>query len=61
MGSDRPMQGKIRELFLAKQKRRRELAGLPIERKIGILISMQKMAGRLRKGSEGMKHHSWDV
>ncbi len=38
----------VRKLFLAKRKRREELAHLPIEQKIQILIRLQKMASGIR-------------
>ena len=62
MGSNRRMQREGEELFLAKQRRRRELAHLPVERKIRILIAMQKMAGDMRlKGSGRIKRRLWDI
>ena len=49
------------ELFRAKQKRRRELAKLPFERKIGILIDLQKMADGLRAAKGGNQLRPWDI
>jgi len=42
------MRMEIEKLFLAKQKRRMELARLPIERKVRILASLQRVAGKIR-------------
>ena len=51
----------IRDLFLTKQQRRRELAGLSIERKVRILISMQKIAAGLSRRAADVQHRPWSV
>ncbi len=61
MGSNRRMQREMESLFLLKQRRRRELAGLPIERKIRILLTMQKMADDIRLRTGGARHRIWDI
>lgn len=62
MRNNRRVQRGMESLFLAKQKRRRELAHLPIERKIRILLAMQEMAGDiLPRRSGGIRYRMWDI
>ena len=61
MGSDHRMQRGVESLFLARQKRRRELARLPIERKIRILLALQKMAGDVRSRAGGARRRPWKI
>jgi len=55
------MQKRAEALFRAKQRRRRELAKLPLERKIRILVNLQKMANEIRATVGGIKRRSWDI
>ena len=46
------LQALAEKQFRAKEKRRRELAALPFEKKIEILIQLQKIAYSIRKPSK---------
>lgn len=61
MESKRRMQKGAEALFRAKQRRRRELAKLPLEEKIRILADLQKMANEIRATVGGIKRRSWDI
>lgn len=50
----------IRDFFRAKRKRREDLAKLPIEEKVKILIQLQKMAIPILK-ARGLKRQSWKL
>jgi len=54
-------QRETEKLFQVKQKRRRELAKLPFERKIRILIELQKIADDIRATLRGSKRRSWNI
>lgn len=54
-------QKRAEDLFRAKAARRQELSRLPIEKKISILISLQKMASEVRKTVGGITHRPWDI
>jgi hypothetical protein len=54
-------QRETEKLFRAKQRRRQELAKLPFERKIRILIELQKIADDIRTTLRGTKRRSWDI
>ncbi|MBM3333064.1 hypothetical protein FJY63_00215 [Candidatus Sumerlaeota bacterium] len=49
------------DLFRAKMARRTELARLPIERKISILMELQKLAGDIRASMGKSKRPSWNL
>ena len=49
----------VERLFLAKQRRRIELARLPIEEKVRILVKLQKIAEGIRPRSGKMKPPVW--
>lgn len=49
---------KIEDFFLAKRKRRQELAGLPIEEKVRILVQLQNIASAVY-ASRGIKKKPW--
>lgn len=51
----------IRGLFLAKRRRRRELAGLPIAEKIRILVSLQRIAAGIVGGPGALKRRPWSI
>jgi len=48
----------VEALFKAKERRRRELAQLPIEEKIKILLQLQKMASPILS-ARGIKRTPW--
>ena len=54
-------QRETEKLFRAKQKRRQELAKLPFERKILMLIELQKIADDIGATLRGIKRRSWDI
>ncbi|MCB1214764.1 MAG: hypothetical protein KDK66_04735 [Deltaproteobacteria bacterium] len=51
---------KIEDLFKAKEARRKELAKLPIEEKVRILVKLQKLAIPILK-SRGIKKEAWKL
>ena len=53
------LQRRIELLFRAKQRRRRTLARLSFERKIHILLELQKIAGEIRGALGESKRHAW--
>jgi len=59
--NERLIREEAEKLFRAKQRRRRELAGLPFEEKIRILIDLQKMASDIRATVGGIKRRPWDI
>ena len=61
MGNKPLRQREAEKLFQVKQRRRRELAKLPFERKIRILIELQKIADDIRATLRGIKRRSWDI
>jgi len=61
MENKKLIQKAAEELFRAKQRRRRELAKLPFERKIRILVDLQKMASDLRPAKGGNQPRPWDI
>lgn len=58
-------QGRAAELahkvFLAKQRRRRQLARLPIDQKIVILCRLQAMASEVQAAVRHGKHRPWKM
>jgi len=46
------------EIFRKKRRRRRRLANLPFERKIEIVVELQKMASPIRKDP---RHVIWPI
>lgn len=61
MRSNSRLKKGVERLFRAKQRRRMELARLPIEEKIRILLGMQKLVGGLRPAARGMKRRAWAI
>jgi hypothetical protein len=57
----RSMQEECEELFRAKLRRRRELARLPFDGKIRILVELQRMASDIRATLGGRKRHPWNI
>ncbi len=53
------LQRQIELLFEAKQRRRQTLARLPFERKIQILVELQKMASEIRGALGETTRHAW--
>jgi hypothetical protein len=51
----------IADLVLAKRNRRQQLARLPFEQKIQILIRLQKMAHEIRVKSGRTAPKVWDI
>jgi hypothetical protein len=49
------------ELFRAKESRRRDLAALPIEEKIKILIKIQHLASSVARQTGRKYRKPWDV
>ena len=49
----------VARLFLAKQRRRIELARLSIEEKVRVLVKLQKIAEGIRPRSGRMKPPAW--
>jgi len=49
------------ELFRWKELRRRDLATLPIEEKIKIVIKLQHMANKIRRQTGRESRKPWDV
>lgn len=49
MGPDVVVRGAEIAIFEAKRQRRRELARLPIEQKLGIVLDLQRMANEVRR------------
>jgi hypothetical protein len=49
------------ELFARKELRRRDLAALPIEEKIKMLVKLQHMANAVRHQSGRKYRKPWDV
>ena len=50
-----------RRLLQAKERRRRELAGLPIEEKFRILVKMQKLASETRQALGRSSRSPWRI
>ncbi|MBI5299870.1 MAG: hypothetical protein HY877_06220 [Deltaproteobacteria bacterium] len=50
----------IQNIFQAKKQRRRELANLPIEEKVKILVQLQKIAIPILS-ARGLKKKSWKL
>ena len=48
----------IESIFEKKRQRRRQLARLPFEKKIEIIVKMQRAAAKIRKDS---KHKPWPL
>lgn len=57
----RQRQRETEKLFRAKQRRRKELAKLPFERKIRMLVELQRMADDIQATLRGIKRRSWDI
>ncbi len=55
------LQKEVEKLFRAKEKRRRELAKLPFEKKIHILIELQKIANDLTTAHARSKLPAWNI
>jgi hypothetical protein len=53
--------GEVQALFRAKQRRRRELARLPIEEKIRMLVEMQKVANDIRAATGRPNRRVWRI
>lgn len=49
------------KLFRAKVARRRQLAALPIEEKIKILVAMQRLANDVRRKTGRQPLPEWDI
>ena len=56
-----PVSKEVRKLFLAKAKRRQELAGLPFEKKILILLRLQSMSRNLGFRKQRPKLPLWNI
>lgn len=54
------MDGVITPLLDAKARRRRELAALPIEKKLEIVLELQRSVAEIRKGSGRPGPEPWD-
>ncbi len=50
-----------KRLFRAKVARRRQLAALPIEEKIRILVEMQRLSNDIRKKTGRQPLPEWDI
>lgn len=50
----------LKRIFEAKEKRRRDLASLPIEEKIKILVQLQKIASPIL-AIRGVKKNPWAI
>lgn len=61
MATRRPSQTRINALRAAKQKRRRALARLPFEKKIDILLDLQKIAHDLPGSKSKGKSRIWNI
>ena len=48
-------------LFRAKEERRRELARLPIEEKIRIIVELQKMANGILAATGRAQRRVWEI
>jgi len=59
------MNSRLQELadasFCQKQERRRELAALPIEEKVEILLRLQQMVADLAWETQGVKLEPWKL
>ncbi|MDZ7363613.1 MAG: hypothetical protein ONB46_23280 [candidate division KSB1 bacterium] len=61
MANKKPLPTELEALFRAKQKRRKELANLPFEEKISILLELQNISHDLRSAKSRDKHLIWDI
>ncbi|KAA0253171.1 MAG: hypothetical protein EDX89_15295 [Acidobacteria bacterium] len=59
MGPDVVVSGPEIAIFEAKRQRRLELARLPIERKLGILLVLQRMANDVRRAAGRPTRPEW--
>jgi len=51
----------VERMSLAKNKRRRELARLPFEKKISILLRLQNVAREMSQISERKRRDVWEI
>ena len=51
----------FQKLFRAKEARRRELARLPFEEKIKILLRLQKMADEIKGAVKAKRPRQWKI
>jgi hypothetical protein len=61
MRNKRRLWKEAQALFRAKAERRRKLARLPIERKIGILMELQKIGDDIRAARGETKRRAWNL
>jgi hypothetical protein len=61
MGTERWEWKGVEHLVLAKRRRRLKLARLPIEKKIRILVELQKMASGVRPKAGGLRRRPWTL
>lgn len=55
------MENKIKELFRAKEFFHKELAKIPFEKKIEILVKLQKIANDIRSVNGEKKRKVWRI
>ncbi len=60
MGTMEPVNDVLQRLLKAKEDRRKELARLPIEEKVKIVVRMQHMAAPLLR-QRGKEVHPWTL
>ncbi|MBI4211552.1 MAG: hypothetical protein HY540_02835 [Deltaproteobacteria bacterium] len=51
----------LKKLFRAKKERRDELARLPIEQKIALVVELQNLASHIRRNKQWQKHKPWKL
>ncbi len=56
-----PLPKEIKRIFRAKEKRRRKLAKLPFDKKILILIELQKIASGIHSKKGKTKAEVWSI
>jgi hypothetical protein len=61
MANKNPLHMEVEALFHAKQKRRQALAKLPFEKKIKILLEMQKISHDLSRTKSRGKPPLWNI
>lgn len=51
----------MKRLFDAKEERRRDLASMSFDKKIRIVVELQKMAAPLQRLRDGVERPPWDI
>jgi len=61
MTNKKTLSKELEAIFRAKQKRRKELAGLPFKKKIEILLELQRISHDLRGNRKSDKYRVWEI